>query len=203
MHNFLFHIYRLLNSRYWAFISGVQYKSGMCIRGKIHINKPNLMQKLFLGYKSGTIIIGNNFSCNNKFESNSIGLIQPCYFNVSQNAILEIGDNVGISGSTIRVSERVIIGNGTIIGSGCLITDTDAHPIKVVDRNKKDWYKYVASKPIVIGKDVFIGARSIILKGVTIGDGAVVGAGSVVSRDVQPNTIVAGNPAVLVKNIEQ
>lgn len=199
----LFDLYNQSLSRYFALISCLPYRQGMSIKGKLRIYRPTLMQRLVLGYKSGIIKIGVNFSCNNKFSSNSIGLIQPCFFNVSQNALLEIGDNVGISGSTIRVSEKVTIGNHTIIGSGCLITDTDAHPIKIKDRSKRDWYKYTVSKPITIGNNVFIGARSIILKGVTIGDGAVIGAGSVVSRDVQSNTIVAGNPAVVVRNIEQ
>ena len=199
----LFKFYMQFESRFWAFISGIHYERGMRVRGKIHIYRPTLLQRAFLGYRSGTIIVGKNFVCNNKFESNSIGLIQPCFFNVSQNAILEIGDNVGISGTTIRVSENVKIGRNTIIGSGCFITDTDAHPIKVADRNRVDGYKYTKRKPIKIGSDVFIGARSIILKGVTIGDGAVIGAGSVVSHDVLPNTIVAGNPATDVKTIDQ
>lgn len=55
----------------------------------------------------------------------------------------------------------------------------------------------------MIGKNVFIGARSIVMKGVTIGDGAVVGAGSVVTKDVPANAIVAGNPAKIVKMIDQ
>ena len=65
-----------------------------------------------------------------------------------------------------------------------------------------DYYSQTKSLPIVIGDDVFIGARCIITKGVTIGNGAVIGAGSVVTRDVPPNTIVAGNPARIVKQIE-
>ena len=95
------------------------------------------------------------------------------------------------------------IGDNTIIGSGCLITDTDSHPILAAERNLPGWPNYTKSKPIVIGKNVFIGARSIVLKGVTIGDGAVVGAGSVVTKDVPANTIVAGNPAKVIKTINQ
>ena len=57
------------------------------------------------------------------------------------------------------------------------------------------------SAPVVIQDDVFIGARSIILKGVTVGAGSVIGAGSVVTSDVESNTVVAGNPARWIKNI--
>lgn len=63
--------------------------------------------------------------------------------------------------------------------------------------------QYTKCQPVAIGKNVFIGARSIIMKGVTICDGAVVGAGSVVTKDVPANAIVAGNPAKVIKMIEQ
>ena len=59
--------------------------------------------------------------------------------------------------------------------------------------------KSSAPKPIVIGNDVWIGARVIILGGVHVGDGSVIGAGSVVTRDVEPYSIVAGNPAKLIR----
>ncbi|MEJ6719067.1 MAG: DapH/DapD/GlmU-related protein, partial [Akkermansiaceae bacterium] len=55
------------------------------------------------------------------------------------------------------------------------------------------------SRPVVIGRKCFIGARAIILKGVTVGDHAVIGAGSVVTRDVASNTVVAGNPATVIR----
>ena len=55
--------------------------------------------------------------------------------------------------------------------------------------------------PIVIGDDVFVGMEALVLKGVTIGDGAVVGAGAVVTQDVPPRTVVAGNPAQAVRDL--
>ncbi|WP_281015799.1 MULTISPECIES: CatB-related O-acetyltransferase [unclassified Mesorhizobium] len=64
----------------------------------------------------------------------------------------------------------------------------------------KTVYEYLRTKgPIIVGNDVWIGTRATILSGVTIGDGAVVAAGSVVSKDVPPYAIVAGNPARFVK----
>ncbi|WP_304522377.1 DapH/DapD/GlmU-related protein [Bacteroides sp. GM023] len=63
--------------------------------------------------------------------------------------------------------------------------------------------EYTKKAPVTIGKNVFIGARSIVMKGVTIGDGVVIGAGSVVTKNVPANAIVAGNPAKVIKFIEQ
>ena len=107
-----------------------------------------------------------------------------------------MGDNVGISGSTISARQSIIIGNNVLIGSGCVICDNDAHPIHPM--NRQDDRKTEVS-PIVIGDDVFVGARCIILKGVTIGRGSVIGAGSVVTKDVPPMCIYAGNPAKFIK----
>ena len=148
---------------------------------------------------NGTLQIGSDFKCNNKVKSNSIGLIQPCVFNISTpGSRIIIGDNVGISGSTICATESVSIGDNVLIGSGCLISDSDAHPLDWRDR-KENRNDNTLHSPVHIGNDVFIGARCIILKGVTIGDRAIIGAGSVVACDVPPDSMVAGNPAKVVK----
>jgi len=67
--------------------------------------------------------------------------------------------------------------------------------------SSKDW-NTVKSKPIVIENNVWVGFDSVILSGVTIGEGAIVGARSVVRNDVEPWTVVAGNPAVVVKRLK-
>ena len=128
---------------------------------------------------------------------NTFGIIQPNVLNVrNPGAKIIMGDNVGISGSTISARQSIIIGNNVLIGSGCVICDNDAHPIHPM--NRQDDRKTEVS-PIVIGDDVFVGARCIILKGVTIGRGSVIGAGSVVTKDVPPMCIYAGNPAKFIK----
>ena len=185
--------------------SGLRINLTWKLCGNIHINHSSwLLRKKHPEIKKGQLIIGDNFSCNNKLMSNSVGIFQPCFFNISASGSkIIIGNHVGISGSTINATTCITIGDNTIIGSGCLITDTDSHPILAAERNLPNGPQYTKSKPIVIGKNVFIGARSIVMKGVTIGDGAVVGAGSVVTKDVPANTIVAGNPARVVKTINQ
>lgn len=196
-------LFCVIPTLWYCWLSGLKYQKGWHVRGRAKVMKKGLINRVLLRSSNGELLIGKGFKCNNKLDSNSVGIFQPCLFNISNSgSAIRIGDNVGISGSTINASCSVTIGDNTIIGSGCLITDTDSHPIMASARNREDWYKYTVSKPVVIGRDVFIGARSIVMKGVTIGDGAVIGAGSVVTKNVPANTIVAGNPAVIIRKIE-
>lgn len=182
--------------------SGIRFNTTSNIVGRPRIIKKNLLVRWVLKQNNGRIIIGDNFKCNNKVTSNSIGLIQPCVFNIYESGSkIIIGNNVGISGSTINATTTITIGDNVMIGSGCLITDTDSHPLHWKDR-LEERNELTRQAPITIEDDAFIGARSIILKGVTIGKGAVVGAGSVVSKDVPPFAVVCGNPAKIVKTLE-
>lgn len=199
-------IYRILfvniPTLYYCLRSGLKYDPSYTIKGKLYIGKPIFFLRCFAKSSNGQLVMGKGFTCRNFFVSNSIGLIQPCFLNVGTKGRLIIGRNLGISGSTINATNEIIIGDNVTIGSGCIISDTDSHSIYKKDR-RNNTYDNCVSRPIHIGNDVFIGARSIILKGVTIGDGAVIGAGSVVVKDVPENTVVAGNPAKIVKVIKQ
>lgn len=147
----------------------------------------------------GSIEAGAQFCLVSNWRKNSIGVLQPVILKtVRPGAKLRFGNNVGISGSTISATTAIEVGNDVLIGSGCLITDSDAHALSYKDRGNG---ALVQTKPIQIEDGVFIGARSIILKGVTIGRGSVIGAGSVVSRDVPPGVIAAGNPANVIRKL--
>lgn len=200
-------IYNLLfttfPSLFYQFTSGLKLNATNKLVGGIKIIKKNFLICLISKSKNGELIIGNEFKCNNKIKSNSIGLIQPCIFNISTSGSkIIIGNNVGISGSSINATTTITIEDNVLIGSGCLISDTDSHPLHWEDRIYNNNNK-TAKAPITIKKNAFIGARCIILKGVTIGEGAVVGAGSVVSKDVPPYTVVCGNPAKIVKTLNE
>lgn len=169
----------------------ISFDKTWSISGKLIIVRPNIF------HKKSVIKIGKNFIAQADIRWNSFGIIQPNVLNVrTPGAQIIIGDNVGISGSTISASRSIVIGNNVLIGSGCVICDSDAHPIHPKDRNDN---KRTKSIPIKIEDDVFIGARCLILKGVTIGKGSVIGAGSVVTHDVMPMSIYAGNPAKFIK----
>lgn len=180
---------------------GLPFNNSLTVYGKpVIIRRSRIMSKI-LGMPNGSLKLGDGVIICNSARKNQIGITQPCIFNISApGSQLVIGNNVGISGSTICATKSVSIGNNTMIGSGCLITDTDAHSLDYAER-RKGFTPDIASKPIIIGEDVFIGARSIVLKGVTIGDRAIIGAGSVVTKDVPKNCIAAGNPARVVKEI--
>jgi acetyltransferase-like isoleucine patch superfamily enzyme len=94
---------------------------------------------------------------------------------------------------TLACFERVTIGREAHIGPEVLIRDSDSH---TTGEGR------TPTKPITIGDHVLIGTRAIILKGVTIGEGAVVAAGSIVTKDVEPYTMVAGNPARFVRAVD-
>lgn len=136
----------------------------------------------------------------------------------SSEGSIKIGHHCHIGQSKLISRSMIEIGNNVTIAWDCTIYDHDSHSLNYMDRRQdidleledirngrsmtsnKDW-STVNSKPIHVEDDVWIGMNCIILKGVTIGRGAIVGAGSVVTKDVQPWTVVAGNPARIVKRI--
>jgi acetyltransferase-like isoleucine patch superfamily enzyme len=107
-----------------------------------------------------------------------------------------IGNDTLLNGCWIGSDQKVDIGSFCLI-SDCDIVDTDFHNLPPRLRHEPTVAQAVA--PVHIGHNVWVGARSIVLKGVTIGDHSVVGAGTVVREDIAPRVVVAGNPATVVK----
>ena len=158
---------------------------------------------------ASTLIFGNNVTVKSSFLSNLVGLYsRTIIVTRAPGAEIHIGDNVGISGATIYARKKITIGENTCIGGNCKILDNDFHPIEVETRNKLLMdpdggnSDLVPAKPIIIGKNCFIGCNSIILKGTVIGDGCVVGAGAVVDGKFENNSVIAGNPARVIKKLK-
>jgi len=150
-----------------------------------------------------TLSLGDGVVLNSSLRANPLGNAQPCVVRtLAADAHLTLGRGVGVSGSTIVAAKTVVIGEGTQIGVGCLVMDTDIHE-RVPGTGEIASSFCPNAKPVRVGRHVFIGARCIILKGVTIGDCATVGAGSVVTKDVDAGSIVAGNPARKLRNCEK
>ena len=126
-----------------------------------------------------------------------------------EDSRITIGDNVGISSACIWSQTSITIGNNVNIGGDCLIMDSDAHPHDYIKRRNNyvmevginNYLQEIPSKPIIIGDDCWIGARCIILKGVSIGARSIIAAGSVVTKDIPADCIAAGCPTKILKRL--
>lgn len=139
-------------------------------------------------------------------------------FEISEG-LITIGSRTFIGGGTFICVKEIEIGNDVMFSWGCTVVDNNSHSHiwserkndvvdwkKGLDENKigsyKDWTNVKKGK-VTIKDKAWIGFNSIILKGVTIGEGAIIGAGSVVTKDVPDWTIVAGNPAKIIREIPE
>ena len=123
--------------------------------------------------------------------------IEPNFF-CDYGYNIELGNNVDINYNCVILDDNLVtIGNDVRIAPNVNIF-TVYHPLDPVDRKNS----VILSKPVVIEDNAWIGGGAIILPGVTIGKNAVVGAGSVVTHDVPPNKVVAGNPARIIKEVK-
>jgi len=164
------------------------------VKGKININGIPYIRL----YLPGKIVLENGVKLNSGIQANVIGGDEKLKLFV--NGELVIGEETGISNSTIVCMNKITIGKRVFIGGGAKIYDTDFHPIHYLDRRENP--NNIKTAPIFIDDDVFIGAHTIILKGTKIGKGSVIGAGSVVAKDIPPNQIWAGNPARFIRNLD-
>lgn len=176
-------------NRFFFRLNKVKFGVGMTILGRVSV------------VGSGKITIGDNFIMTNGCDINPISSnLQGALFTDSPRAEIIIGDNVGMSSTRMWIHDKLTIGNNVKIGAGVLLIDTDSHPINhQIRRTSNNGTK---SAPITIEDDVWIGAQSIILKGVTIGARTIIGAGSVITKDIPADCIAAGNPCRVVKKLE-
>lgn len=169
-------------------IEGLTVGNGSKIIGKIDIRK-----------SGGEVSIGN--------DSYIFGHIAT----ETDYSRVNIGNNVYIGSDTIiDCVQNIIIEDDVLISYQVIIQDSDNHSTKFSLRKNdaSEWvnnryhnWEHTAQKQVKISRGAWISARVIILKGVTIGEGAIVGAGSVVTKNVPDWTIVAGNPARIVREI--
>lgn len=140
-------------------------------------------------FKYSKIIVGNNVTFNSSDRFNARGIGHCILQTSTDKAIIEIGDNSGLSGVSIVANVGVRIGKRVMIGADTKIGDRDDH--HEIFGN--------TDAPIQIGDDVFIGMRCLIMKGVTIGRGSIIGAGSVVTKDIPEGVVAAGVPCKVIR----
>ncbi len=147
--------------------------------------------------KNGNLTIGDNCIVQSRISFDS------------PYAKVEIGDGSYVGSSHLVCHTKINIGSDVIISWGVTIFDHDSHSLSMTVRKKdvsqwingvKDWSD-ISIAPVSIESGVWIGYGSTILKGVQIGAGSVIAAKSVVTRNVPPNTLVAGNPARIIRKL--
>jgi acetyltransferase-like isoleucine patch superfamily enzyme len=166
---------------------GLELGRGIILNGRPYLHR----------WPGSRIILGDRVCFNSALRSNPIGCSRPVSLRTMRaGAEIILGPGVGLSSTSVCAANRVEIGEGTFVGAEVMIFDNDFHgPI-----GEWNWGEFAPEnpRPVIIGRGVFIGARAIILKGVTIGDRAVVGAGAVVTKDVPARQIAGGNPARII-----
>jgi len=163
------------------------------------IEYPTINGRLVIGGR-GKLIIGRKVAINSSHRSNPVGGADRTSIHIAPNAIVSIGDNVGISNSLFYAIKSITIEEDVMIGGGCQLYDNDFHSINYQDR-VLGGDKKVKSAPVLIRKGAFIGTSTIILKGVEVGERSVVAAGSVLTKSVPADEIWGGNPAKFIKKI--
>ena len=182
--------------------------------------------KEYVSISKSTIVFNNTnirFDLPHKIQKNKYvtigekGTINADFVFESEKGEVLIGNNVHLGGVTFLSIDKIIVGNDVTISWGVTIYDHNSHSVNWEERKNdnlnyyndylngtksKDWTN-VISKPVQIESKVWIGFDATILKGVTIGEGAIVAAKSVVTKNVEPWTVVAGNPAKVVKYLPE
>ncbi len=159
----------------------VEFGPGFITNGRLQIKGP------------GRVVFGANVNAWAHKEPNVLITYGP-------DVVIQIGDNTRLNGAGLMAARGITVGRDCILGSAVII-DTDFHSLDL-DRRTNPKAK-VLSAPVVIGNNVWLAGQTAVLKGVTIGDNSIVGFRGVVTGDVPPNVIVAGNPARVVKHLEQ
>lgn len=155
------------------------------LNGKLYLNtdcrKFNGRSSILRMDQGSQLIVNGNF---NFFYDADIILFK--------GARVTLGSSYINGNCRIRCGQEIIIGDGCAISHDVTIMDSDFH--KILGTQKPN------SAPVHIGNHVWIGSRTMILKGVTVGEGAIIAAGSLVTHDVPPHALVGGNPARIIKN---
>lgn len=143
-----------------------------------------------------------SIGCNTSFGKHLILTAWTKYFDQTFTPQISIGNNCSFGEyNHITSINGIIIGNGVLTGRWVTITDNGHGTTNYESMQEAPVFRHLYSKgKVVIGDNVWIGDKATVLPGVTIGKGSVIAANSVVVKDVPNYCVVAGNPAIIIKN---
>lgn len=171
-------------------VNGIPWRQGW------HFYGIPIIQK----HRRSQITFGTGLQLRSSLRSNPLGANHSVILATwTAGACLEVGSDFAMTGGALCSAERITIGNNVAVGANTTIVDTDFHPLNPIERLSNPAIAKTA--PVTIEDRAFVGMNCLILKGVTIGQDSIVGAGSVVSQDVPPHVIVAGNPARVIRDL--
>jgi acetyltransferase-like isoleucine patch superfamily enzyme len=153
-------------------------------------------------FQGGRLEIGDDFYFVSEPKRSAITLFARGQFTVFPGAIIKIGNRVALNGTAITSKRCVEIGEGTQIGPNVIIVDSDFHNIWPPE-SRWGTSTQENDKDVKIGKNVWVGMNTIILKGSRIGNNSVIGAGSVVTGEIPADCIASGNPARYQRDLKK
>lgn len=184
--------------KFW--MNDIEYGTGLQVHNVVYLTKhPEACMKIG---SNVTITSGEAFNplCRN---------IRASICLERSTSLIEIGDDTGMSSPCIWAKERISIGNRVMIGGDCILMDSDAHNLDYRVRGSRERIGKMSkdvltakTAPIIIGDDVLIGTRCIILKGVSIGARSIIAAGSIVTKSIPADCIAGGNPCRVIRMLD-
>ena len=146
------------------------------------------------------LFIGEGVTLNSRNRGYHINMHSPVkLFADRKGAEIRIGSKTRIHGTCIHAYEKITIGSNCLIAANCQIMDGNGHDLSFPDTENRI-NTTGTTKPVLIEDNVWVGANSIILPGVTIGKGSIISANSVVTKNIPPSVVAGGNPAVIIKD---
>lgn len=173
--------------------NGIKYGENLIVNGFLMLDIAD----------TADVVIGDDCFINSGSNINPLAPNRRASLVAEDNAKINIGNHCGFSSGLIWARKSIEIGNYVNIGADSIIIDSDQHSLDYEKRHSlKEDQAGRKDVSVVIEDDVLIGTRCIILKGVRIGARSIIGAGSVVTSDIPSDCIAAGNPAKVIKYID-